>query len=163
MYIHKARRKFIKAKGLALLASCVWGFSRFNSFCRCSEGCTSNCSAGEEFEGSFDYLSTCVCLLVLRWDLSPAGWPSSSTSPPLWAAPASPLQKAPGAAAQAWCSVNYQQEERKRKREEEKSSSTTYSPRQVLLVCDSPIISLLLCLPLHPLLQVLQCTKYPLC
>lgn len=46
---------------------------------------------------------------------------------------------------------------------EEKSSSTTYSPRQVLLVRDFPTISLLLCLPLHPLLQVLQCTEYPLC
>lgn len=46
---------------------------------------------------------------------------------------------------------------------EEKASSTTYSPRQVLLACDSPIISLLLCLLLCPLLQVLQGTEYPLC
>lgn len=35
---------------------------QFNSFCRCSKGCTSNYSAGEEFEGRFDYLCVSACL-----------------------------------------------------------------------------------------------------
>lgn len=51
----------------------------------------------------------------------------------------------------------------KKEGREEKSSSTTYNPRQVLLVCDFPTVSLLLCLPPHPLLQVLQYTESPLC
>jgi len=54
--------------------------------------------------------------------------------------------------------------EEKKEEREEKSSSPAYNPRQVLLsCCDSPTISLLLCLLPHPLLQVLQCTNFPIC
>lgn len=52
--------------------------------------------------------------------------------------------------------------EEKKEGREEKSSSATYNPRQVLLACcDSPNISLLLCILPHPLLQVLQHTEPP--
>lgn len=50
--------------------------------------------------------------------------------------------------------------EEKKEGREEKSSSATYNPREVLLACcDSPTISLLLCILPHPLLQVLQHTE----
>jgi len=50
----------------------------------------------------------------------------------------------------------------KKEGREEKSSSTTYNPRQVLLLVISPPFPCL-CLPPHPLLQVLQYTESPLC
>lgn len=124
-----------------------------------------NYFCGEEFEGNFDYLSTCVCLLCLQMR-SVASWlvflldvsadlgnPCISLADNSWSS-----SSAEGLMLCELPTVGEKKEGR-----EEKSSSTTYNPRQVLLVCDFPAISLLLCLPPHPLLQVLQYTESPLC
>lgn len=137
------------------LASCVWVFSSSNSSCRHSKGCTSNCSGGEEFEGSFDYLPTCVCLLCLQMR-SVASWlaflhvsadldnPCISLAENFWSS------SSKGLTLCELPTVGEKKEERG-----EKSSFAAYSPRQVF-ACDFPTISLLFCLPPHPLFQVLQ-------